>query len=130
MHASQIAVGDENNLNIRIYGEKGGLEWRQQEPNSMILKWLEEPMQIYRTGMGYLGEAASNASRTPAGHPEGYLEAFANTYLNFISQIREFQKGNKEIKFEYPTIADGVRGMKFIDAVVGSSKNNAAWTAL
>ncbi|MDD7984279.1 Gfo/Idh/MocA family oxidoreductase [Lentisphaera marina] len=130
LHSSQISVGDENNLNIRIYGEKGGLEWRQQEPNTMIVKWLEDPTQIYRAGMGYLGEAAANACRTPAGHPEGYLEAFANIYLNFVNQIREFQDGNKEIKFDYPTISDGVRGMKFIDAVVGSSKNNAAWTAI
>jgi predicted dehydrogenase len=130
LHSSQISVGDENNLNIRIYGEKGGLEWRQQEPNTMIVKWLEDPTQIYRAGMGYLGEAAASACRTPAGHPEGYLEAFANIYLNFVNQIREFQEGNKEIKFDYPTISDGVRGMKFIDAVVGSSKNNAAWTAL
>ena len=96
----------------------------------MVVKWLEDPTQIYRTGTGYLGEAASGASRTPAGHPEGYLEAFANIYLNFVNQIREFQNGNKEIIFDYPTISDGVRGMKFIDAVVDSSKNNAAWTAI
>ena len=132
LHASQISVGEENGLNIRIYGETGGLEWHQMEPNSLIAKWLEKPMQVYRTGQGYLGSNATAAGRIPAGHPEGYLEAFANIYKSFSNHIRAFQAGEEadEVTLDYPTIEDGVRGMRFIDAVVESSKNNASWTAL
>lgn len=86
LHCSQISVGEENNLNIRVYGEKGGLEWHQKEPNTLILKWLDKPMEIYRTSNGYLGAAAAANSRTPAAHPEGYLEAFANIYRNFADR--------------------------------------------
>ena len=88
LHSSQISVGEENNLNIRVYGEKGGLEWHQREPNTMLLKWPDQPMQVYRTANGYLGKNAASASRTPPAHPEGYLEAFANVYRNFASAIR------------------------------------------
>ena len=132
LHASQISVGEENGLNIRIYGETGGLEWKQMEPNTLIAKWLEEPMQILRTGQGYLGSNATAAGRIAAGHPEGYLEAFANVYKNFANHIRCFNSGEKadEVTLDYPTIEDGVRGMRFIDAVVESSKNNASWTTL
>jgi predicted dehydrogenase len=132
LHSSQISVGEENNLNIRVYGEKGGLEWHQNEPNTMLVKWLEDPIQVYRTGLGYLGEAATAASRTPPGHPEGYLEAFANVYKNFINHIRAFDAGETpdELCTDYPTIDDGVRGMAFIEAVVDSSNNNAKWTTL
>ena len=89
-------------------------------------------MQVYRTGQGYLGSNATAAGRIPAGHPEGYLEAFANIYKSFSSHIRAFQAGEEadEVTLDYPTIKDGVRGMRFIDAVVESSKNNASWTAL
>ena len=132
LHASQISVGEENGLNIRVYGETGGLEWRQMEPNSLIAKWMEKPMQVYRTGQGYLGSNATAAGRIPAGHPEGYLEAFANIYKSFSNHIRAFQAGEEadEVTLDYPTIQDGVRGMRFIDAVVESSKNNASWTTL
>ena len=134
LHSSQISVGEENNLNIRVYGEIGGLEWHQREPNTMFLKWADQPQQIYRTGLGYLSAAAKGASRTPPAHPEGYLEAFANVYKNFANHVRAVQSGAKLAKhdaaLDYPKIEDGVRGMAFIEAVVKSSKKNAAWTKL
>ncbi|MEI6534001.1 MAG: Gfo/Idh/MocA family oxidoreductase [Verrucomicrobiaceae bacterium] len=132
LHCSQISVGEENNLNIRIYGETGGIEWHQSEPNTMLVKWLDQPMQVYRTANGYLGANAAAASRTPASHPEGYLEAFANIYKNFAGTIRARLEKRKptEIESDYPKISDGIRGMAFIEAVVASSKKNAAWTKL
>jgi len=134
LHASQISVGEENNLNIRIYGEKGGIEWHQNEPNTLLVKWLDQPMQVYRTANGYLGKAALAAGRTPPAHPEGYLEAFANIYKNFANAIRARIEKKKLAKddpaTDYPKIEDGVRGMAFIEAVVASSKKNAAWTKL
>lgn len=132
LHSSQISVGEENNLNIRVYGEIGGLEWHQNEPNTMLVKWLDQPMQVYRTANGYLGAAALAAGRTPPAHPEGYLEAFANIYKNFAQHIRCLIDGKTPdaLTVDYPKIEDGVRGMAFIEAVVGSSKANAAWTKL
>jgi predicted dehydrogenase len=134
LHSSQISVGEENNLNIRVYGVKGGLEWHQNEPNTLLVKWQDQPMQVYRTANGYLGKAALAAGRTPPAHPEGYLEAFANIYKNFASAIRariEKKKLSKDDPAnDYPKIEDGVRGMAFIEAVVASSKKNAAWTKL
>lgn len=130
LHCSQISVGEENNLNIRVYGEKGGLEWHQREPNTMLVKWLDKPVEVYRTANGYLGKAAAAAGRTPPAHPEGYLEAFANIYKNFANHIRHVAAGTEPdaIVLDYPKIEDGIRGMAFIEAVVASSKNNAAWT--
>lgn len=134
LHASQISVGEENNLNIRVYGELGGIEWHQRYPNTMYLKWLDRPTEIYRTGLGYLGNAAKSATRTPPAHPEGYLEAFANIYKNFAAHIRAVKAGTKLSKgdpaLDYPKIEDGIRGMAFIEAVVKSSKKNSAWTKL
>jgi len=132
LHSSQISVGEENNLNIRVYGEIGGIEWHQREPNTMLVKWLDQPMQVYRTANGYLGKNAAAASRTPPAHPEGYLEAFANIYKNFANHIRAFESGATpdEVALDYPKIEDGIRGMAFIEAVVASSKGNAAWTRL
>lgn len=134
LHSSQISVGEENNLNIRVYGELGGLEWHQKEPNTMLVKWLDQPMQVYRTSMGYLSDSAKAAGRTPPAHPEGYLEAFANIYKNFANHIRAVQAGTKLAKdavaLDYPKIHDGIRGMAFIEAVVKSSKGNAKWTKL
>ena len=132
LHSSQISVGEENNLNIRVYGEIGGIEWHQREPNTMLVKWLDQPMQVYRTANGYLGKNAASASRTPPAHPEGYLEAFANIYKNFANHIRAFESGTTpdEVALDYPKIEDGIRGMAFIEAVVASSKGNAAWTRL
>ncbi len=132
LHCSQISVGEENNLNLRVYGEKGGLEWHQKEPNTLLVKWLDKPMEVYRTGNGYLGAAAASATRTPPAHPEGYLEAFANIYRNFASDIRARLEGTtpSDAALDYPKIEDGVRGMAFIEAVVASGKNNAAWTKI
>jgi predicted dehydrogenase len=132
LHSSQISVGEENNLNIRVYGETGGLEWHQKEPNTLLVKWLDQPMQVYRTANGYLSAAAAAAGRTPPAHPEGYLEAFANIYRNFAAHIRaHLQKQQPDaLVLDYPKIEDGIRGMAFIEAVVQSSRSNAAWTRL
>jgi predicted dehydrogenase len=130
--ATQVAAGEENNLNIRIYGEKGGLEWKQEEPNTMILKWLDRPKEIIRTGMGYLSQDAKNFIRTPAGHPEGYLEAFANIYRAFGKAVRDYKPGvklnNKD--YDFPGVDDGVHGMSFVQTVVESSKSAQKWTKL
>src|SRR5215510_11162969 len=134
LHVSQISVGEENNINIRVYGELGGIEWHQKEPNTMLVKWLDRPMEMYRTANGYLGASAKAATRVPPAHPEGYLEAFANIYKNFADHIRARIEGRKLAKgdpaLDYPKVEDAVRGMAFIEAVVASSKRNAAWTKL
>lgn len=135
LHASQICVGEENNLKLRVYGEKGGLQWDQQEPNTLLVHREGEPTQLYRTGHEYLCAAARHAARTPPGHPEGYLEAFANIYRAFAGHIVARAEGTPagdippEV-IDYPTIEDGVRGMAFIEAVVRSSASNAAWEKL
>lgn len=129
--ASQISVGEENNLRIRIYGDQAGLEWSQTEPNSLLIKYPNSPAQIYRAGSGnlYLGEESQKISRLPAGHPEGYLEAFANLYCDFADAWWAKRNGYPlEIKF--PTAVDGLRGMKFIEAVVLSQNQNSAWVSL
>ena len=128
--ATQVAAGDENNLNIRVYGEKGGLEWRQEEPNSLIVKWLDKPREIYRAGWGYLSASTRKNIRTPNGHPEGYLEAFANLYMNFASAVRDYKPGKKidPAKYDFPDVDDGVRGLAFVDSVIKSSKSSQKWT--
>lgn len=132
LHTSQISVGEENNINIRVYGELGGIEWHQKEPNTMLVKWLDQPMQVYRTANGYLGKNAAAATRVPPAHPEGYLEAFGNIYRAFAGHIRHRLAGTTPAAddpcLDYPKICDGIRGMAFIEAVVASSKANAAWT--
>lgn len=131
LHASQICVGQENNLNIRIWGSKGGLEWKQSDANTLIFSQLEGPAQIYRTAGGdYLCEATQNAGRLPAGHPEGYLEGFANIYKEYTTHLQDRITGNEQESYDYPKIQDGIRGMAFINATVKSSSNNAAWTTL
>ena len=129
LHASQISAGEENALNIRVYGEKGGIEWHQMEPNSLIVKWLDKPMQILRTGVGDLSPEAQAHTRTPGGHPEGYLEAFANIYRNFSKCVRARIEGKKvdPIYLDFPTVEDGVRGMEFVNKAVKSSKKGAKW---
>ena len=127
--ASQIAAGEENNLTLRIYGEKGGIEWRQQEPNTLILKRLDSPAEVLRTGVGKLSSYAMANTRTPGGHPEGYLEAFANLYKNFaltLMAMRERQQPSLEM-MDFPTVYDGVRGMAFIENVVASSHQERRW---
>jgi predicted dehydrogenase len=123
---SQVACGEENNLSIRIYGEKAGLEWRQQEPNSLIYKPSGQPWQTLRAGNGYLSDAAQAASRIPAGHPEGYLEAFAVIYREFIADVRRILLGETPRK-NYPTVHDGLRGLRFIAKAVESSRGSEKW---
>lgn len=132
LHASQIAAGEENNLNIRIYGEKGGLEWRQMEPNTLLVKWLDKPVQIYRTGSGNLYPEAQAHTRIPAGHPEGYLEAFANIYRNVAICVRARVEGTTPdpLHTDFPSVQDGVRGMRFIEKVIESGKSAQKWVAI
>jgi predicted dehydrogenase len=128
--ASQVAAGEENALKIRVYGEKGGIEWFQHEPNSLIVKWLEQPTQILRAGSAHLYKAASHNCRTPAGHPEGYLEAFANIYRNFALTLGCKLDGTTPTPemLDFPGIEDGLRGMAFIDNVVASAHSDVKWT--
>lgn len=127
--ASQIAAGEENALKIKVYGEKGGLEWHQMEPNTLIVKWLNEPAQIYRAGQAYLSDVAKHNTRTPGGHPEGYLEAFANIYRNFVLTLRTKLEGGTPTAemLDFPTVEDGVRGMAFIENAVASSQSDQKW---
>lgn len=127
--ASQIAAGEENALKIRVYGEKGGLEWHQMEPNTMIVRWLDAPAQIYRTGNGYMDSFAKHNTRTPGGHPEGYLEAFANIYKNFALTV-DAKLNNEQPTAEmldFPGTSDGIRGMAFIENVVASGQSDQKW---
>jgi len=130
--ASQVAAGEENALKLRIYGEKGGLEWNQHEPNTLLVKWLDKPTQIVRAGTnGFVGSYALHNARTPAGHPEGYLEAFANLYRNFALTLSARLDGTKpkEEALDFPGVDDGIRGMAFIDTVVKSGQSKEKWTA-
>ncbi|NHO65638.1 Gfo/Idh/MocA family oxidoreductase [Aestuariicella hydrocarbonica] len=129
--ASQISVGEENALRIRVYGERGGLEWSQQEPNTLWLKWHDQPTQMLRTGLPYLGVVATANTRTPNGHPEGYLEAFANLYMAFAGQVRAFELGvdADERSADCPGIDDAVRGMAFIELAVAASNSDVKWHA-
>ncbi|NEU08612.1 Gfo/Idh/MocA family oxidoreductase [Flavihumibacter sp. R14] len=131
--ASQVAAGEENALKIRVYGETGGLEWRQEEPNTLLVKWLDQPTQILRAGAGYgdrLSSYSIHNTRTPGGHPEGFLEAFANLYRNFALTLSARIDGTTppEEALDFPSVDDGVRGMAFIDNVVRSSQSNEKWT--
>jgi predicted dehydrogenase len=131
--ASQVAAGEENALKIRIYGEKGGLEWAQHEPNTLLVKWLDQPMQVLRAGGNYKGRLSDYAThncRTPGGHPEGYLEAFGNIYRNFALSLSAKLEGRTASAQEqdFPTVDEGVRGMAFIDNVVASSASDKKWT--
>lgn len=130
--ATQIAAGEENNLNIRVYGEKGGLEWRQEEPNTLIVKWLDRPKEVMRAGWGYISDQAKGYIRTPSGHPEGYLEAFANIYRSFTNAVRDYKPGKKinPAKYDFPDVEDGVRGMNFVQKVIQSSNSTRKWTKL
>lgn len=128
--ASQIMAGEENNLTIQVYGEKGGLEWKHTDPNSLLLKWLDAPMQTLRAGTGYLSDIAKHNTRTPAGHPEGFIEAFANHYRNFALCVKAAINGEKPKKewLDFPGIEDGIRGMAFIDNVIESGKSDKKWS--
>ncbi|MCY4142527.1 MAG: Gfo/Idh/MocA family oxidoreductase [Gammaproteobacteria bacterium] len=130
--ASQIAVGVENNLSIRLYGELGGVEWSQLEPNSLVVRWNDRPFEVRRTGGPGVHEPAVEATRLPAGHPEGFLEAFAVLYKNFARAVRQCASGTAigNCEQDFPTIEDGIRGMAFIEAAVASSQQNSKWTKL
>lgn len=131
--ASQVAAGEENALKIRVYGENGGLEWAQQEPNTLTLRWLDKPAQTYRAGSNYTDREsiyATHNTRTPGGHPEGYLEAFGNLYRNFALTLSA-KINNEEPKpewLDFPGIEEGIRGMAFIENVVASNQSNKKWT--
>src|SRR5450631_2536753 len=131
--ASQVAAGEENALKIRVYGEKGCLEWAQHEPNTLLVRWLDQPAQILRAGANYtnhLSRFATHNCRTPGGHPEGYLEAFGNIYRNFaltLSAKLDGTQASEEI-LDFPGVADGIRGMAFIDNVVKSAASKEKWT--
>jgi predicted dehydrogenase len=127
--ATQVAAGEENNVKIRVYCEKGGVEWKQEDANTLLVKWLDKPAEIYRAGTGYLHSLASHNCRTPAGHPEGYLEAFANLYRNFALTLKAKIDGEqtKEEWLDFPSTHEGVRGMAFIENVVKSGKSDHKW---
>ncbi len=128
LHSSQISVGDENMLNIRVYGAKAGLEWCQEHPNELVVKFPDQPRQVWRRGNGYICDQGRKFTRIPAGHPEGYLEAFANIYLEAFRAIEAELEGKPlPADLDFPTIDDGVHGMAFIETVVKSSKLGAKW---
>lgn len=129
LHASQICAGEENNLSIRVYCERGGIEWKQMEPNSLVIRYIDEATKIFRTGGFGACTAAQVATRIPAGHPEGYLEAFANIYNNVATCIAARLEGKEVdlIYHDYPTVEDGVRGMQFIYKVIESGKSDQKW---
>jgi predicted dehydrogenase len=129
--ASQISVGEENALRIRAYGDEGGLEWAQEEPNTLWLKWPDRPTERLRTGGAYLGSHAAANTRTPMGHPEGYLEAFANLYRAFAAQVRARETGGTPDEFaaDCPGIAEAIRGMTFIELAVTASDSEVKWHA-
>jgi predicted dehydrogenase len=128
--ATQIAAGEENNLVIKVYGEEGGLEWHQQDPNTLLLKWLDKPAEILRAGSAYLNDIAKRNCRTPGGHPEGYLEAFGNIYRNFALALSAKLNGSPvdDQLIDFPSIKEGIRGMAFIENVVNSGMSNEKWT--
>jgi predicted dehydrogenase len=127
--ATQIAAGEENNVKIRVYCEKGGLEWQQEDANTLKVKWLDKPTEIYRTGGAYNSSFAAHNTRIPAGHPEGYLEAFGNLYRNFALTVRAKIDGEKpkDEWLDFPGVEEGIRGMAFVENVVASSESKEKW---
>ncbi len=125
LKASQVAAGEENGLRLRIYGERGGFEWAQMEPNTLTLRWLDRPTEIVRTGGPGMLDATATLVRTPAGHPEGYIEAFANLYRAFASAIR----GDGNDRW-FPGVTDGLRTMRFIEAVIANAASDQKWTSV
>ncbi|MFA7159732.1 MAG: Gfo/Idh/MocA family oxidoreductase, partial [Kiritimatiellia bacterium] len=132
LYASQVSIGEENHVTIRVYGEKGGLQWDQQDPNSLVVRWIDRPMEVLRTSVGpFTGNLARFNTRLPAGHPEGFIEAFANIYRNFALTIRCKIEGVKPKPeyLDFPTVSDGVRGMAFIDTLVESARKGSRWVS-
>jgi predicted dehydrogenase len=130
--ATQVAAGEENNIRLRVYGENGGLDWSHREPNTLYIKWPDKPTEIWKAGESYLGSFARHNTRTPGGHPEGYIEAFANHYRNFALTIKAQLKGEqpKEEWLDFPGIDDGLRGMLFIEKVLESGKSEKKWVEM
>lgn len=128
LYASQISVGEENALAIRIYGEQAALEWHQEQPNKLIVKFPDRPRQVLRRGNPYLCEAAQRATRLPAGHPEAFFEAFANIYTEVARAIEDAMLGRDGAPYDFPTANDGLHGMAFIAAAVASARSDAKWT--
>jgi predicted dehydrogenase len=134
LHASQVSIGEENNLAIWVYGEQKGLEWHQEHPNYLYVKEPDGPLQVWRRGNGYVGAkspAAARATRLPSGHPEAFFEAFANNYRNFADTVRAKLTRTKPnpLALDFPNVDDGLRGMLFIETVLASAKSNQKWTA-
>jgi len=133
--ASQVSIGEENDLAIWVYGQKRSLEWAQEYPDELYVRGIDQPVQVWQRGNGCVGAkspAAARAMRVPFGHPEGYLEAFANIYVNVAATIRAALDGVKPdpMALDFPTVDDGVRGMQFLEAVVQSSRLGAKWVKL
>jgi predicted dehydrogenase len=128
LHSSQIAIGEENKLSLRVYGSEASLEWQQEHPNELIVKYPDRPHEILRRGNGYVDEVAQRVTRIPAGHPEGYLEAFANLYREAFRAIAAEVAGEPPPDdLDFPGIDDGVAGMAFIEAAVASAQQGAVW---
>ncbi|HSW00432.1 MAG TPA: Gfo/Idh/MocA family oxidoreductase [Sedimentisphaerales bacterium] len=135
LHASQISIGEENNLAIWVHGEKASLEWHQEHPNYLYFRENDKPEQVWKRGNGYVGAysaAAARGTRIPSGHPEAFLEAFANNYMNFAETVKSTIAGEKpcELAIDFPSVNEGVRGMLFIETVVASSKSDQKWTPM
>lgn len=130
LYCSQISLGEENPLAFRIYGTKASLEWQQMHPNTLLMKFSDQPTQILRTGQEYLSSEALTASRIPPGHPEGFIEAFANLYTQFAEAVRHYRENHGNVKgtYDFPDIDAAVRGMQFIEKVIQSSKAKEKWT--
>ena len=131
IYASQIMAGEENDISVKVYGENGGVEWKQSDNNSLVLKWLDRPAETMRAGANvpYLSSIAKHNIRTPAGHPEGYLEAFANHYRNFALCVQAKLSGEKPKAewLDFPGAEDGIRGMAFIENVIAAGKSDKKW---
>ncbi len=128
LHCSQVSCGEENNLNIRVYGTKGSLAWQQEHPNELKFIAKNEPAKILRRGNGYVSDATKKFTRLPFGHPEAFIEAFANIYLEAVAAIRANLAGKRGGAFDFPTVDDGVYGMAFLETAVKSAASNAKWT--
>ena len=129
LYATQVAAGEENNTRIRVYGEKGGIEWQQEDANTLRVKWLDKPAEVYRAGTTYLSSYAKHNIRTPSGHPEGYLEAFANLYRNFALCVKAKLSGIEPQPewLDFPGVDEGVRGMMFVEKVIESGRSDTKW---
>jgi predicted dehydrogenase len=128
LHCSQVSCGEENDLNIRVYGTKGSLAWHQEHPNELKFIAKNEPARILRRGNGYVSDQAKKFTRLPFGHPEAFIEAFANIYLEAIAAIRAHGGSKRSGSFDFPTVDDGVYGMAFLETAVKSASSNAKWT--